>query len=91
MIIYWGYESIVLIFMYPFNKQVLVGLLVGDNYLLMDFGPYGMTFMDVCMLYNSYHGDAAPIEIKFDVCFFCFRFSCHCSPEKLLVLLQILF
>jgi hypothetical protein len=49
MFIYWGYESIVLIFMYLFNKQVLVGVLVGDNYLLMDFGPYGMTFMDVCV------------------------------------------
>jgi hypothetical protein len=54
---------------YPYNKQVLVAWLVGDNLLLRNFGPYGI--ICVCC-YNPCHGNAVKdFGVLWDIIYNC--------------------
>jgi hypothetical protein len=68
--------------MHLHNKQVLVTWLVGDHLPLRDFGPYGIIFINVCVVMTvatvMLLKDFWPYWIKFmAVCVYCFRFFGH--------------
>jgi hypothetical protein len=71
---------------YLYNKQVLVGnlvdWLVDDKLLLRDFWPYGIIFMNVCVVITvailMLLRDFGPYGIIFmTMCVYYFRFSRH--------------
>jgi hypothetical protein len=61
-----------------YSKQVLVA----DHWLLREFGPYGIIFMNVCVVMTVVMAmllrNFGHYEIIFmTMCVYCFRFSCH--------------